>query len=377
MSIIALDYTPAYEQGAGIGRYVRELVAALARLDTTTEYRLFVSGLNKANSLPPIAANFHWRTTPLSPLWLSRLWHRLQIPLPVELFVGSVDLYHSTDFVLPPVRSSAISVLTVHDLSFVRVPDSASPRLKTYLDTVVPRSVKRATHVLVDSEATKSDLISIYHVSPEKVSVLLSGVDARFVRASAESVANIRSKYGIGATPYILSVGTVQPRKNYGRLILALALLRSQGHDVNLVIAGGKGWLEADIYQTLRTSRMESYVKFIGFAEDADLPALYSGAVCFAFPSLYEGFGLPVLEAMACGTPVVTSNLSSLPEVAGEAAITIDPYNVEALAHALKQIIDDSALRDRMINAGLARAQQFTWEKSATELMQVYNNLLA
>lgn len=377
MPVIAIDYTPAYEQRAGIGRYVRELVAALAQSDMKTEYRLFASGISKSDQIVSIGENFQWRTTPLPSLWLSRLWHRLSVPLPVEFIVGSVDLFHSTDFVLPPTRSSTVSVLTVHDLSFVRVPDSASPRLKSYLDSVVPCSVRCASHVLADSEATKSDLISLYNVPVEKVSVLLSGVNQQFKQVLVRGVMTTRSKYGLGSSPYILSIGTVQPRKNYGRLIQALARLRSQGYDLNLVIAGGKGWLENDIYKTLRASHMEAYVKFIGFADDADLPALYSGAICFAFPSLYEGFGLPVLEAMACGTPVITSNISSLPEVAGDAALVVDPYDVEAITHALKRVIDDSALRDRLIKAGLARAQQFTWEKSAAELMRIYTGLLA
>ena len=377
MSVIAIDYTPAYQQAAGIGRYVRELVHALAQADTKTEYRLFVTGTGNAHQLVSVGANFQWRTTALSPIWLSRLWHRLSVPLPIEYFVGSVDLFHSTDFVLPPVRSSTVSVLTVHDLSFVRVPESASPRLKAYLDRVVPTSVARATHVLADSSATKSDLVGLYDVQPEKVSVLLSGVSSRFRLQSDELILTTRSKYGIGSAPYILSIGTVQPRKNYSRLIRAIASLRSQGYAHNLVIAGGKGWLADEMYETIRTTQMENFVKLIGFAEDADLPALYSGATCFAFPSLYEGFGLPVLEAMACGTPVVTSNVSSLPEVAGDAGLTVDPYDVEELTYALKRVIDDSELRISLINAGLVRAGQFTWGKSVSELMRIYSKLLA
>lgn len=377
MSLIAIDYTPAFHQGAGIGRYVRELITALALIDSETTYRLFVSGAPSPFKAAPLGSNLEWRTTPLSSLWLTRFWHRLHIPLPVEFFVGSVDLFHSTDFVLPPLLPSTTSVLTVHDLSFVRVPESASPRLKTYLDSVVPKSVHRATHILADSTATKLDLIELYGVASDKVSVLLSGVDARFRRQSDKAISAARSKYGIGSTPYILSIGTVQPRKNYARLIKALSEMRRQGYPHHLVIAGGKGWLEDEIYEAIHTTQMQDSVHFIGFADDADLPALYSGADCFAFPSLYEGFGLPVLESMACGTPVVTSNVSSLPEVTGDAGLTIDPYDVEAISHALRQTLDDSELRQRLTTAGLARAHEFTWKNSALELRRIYSNLLA
>ncbi len=164
MASIGIDYTAAYEQGGGIGRYVRELVTALARLDTTTEYRLFVSGVKAQKPLPPLpGANFNWRGTRITPLWLARLWQRAQIPLSVETFTGRVDLYHATDFTLPPTRSKTRTLLTVHDLSFVRVPEAASPALKAYLDAVVPRSVRRADHVLADSQATKDDLIALYN----------------------------------------------------------------------------------------------------------------------------------------------------------------------------------------------------------------------
>ncbi len=367
-SIIAIDYTPAYEQGGGIGRYVRELVAALARQPDQFEYRLFVSGAKQLPALP--GSNFIWRPTRLSDRTLARLWQRARIPLPVEVFTGSVDLYHATDFVLPPTR--ARSLLTVHDLSFVRVPEAASPPLKAYLDAVVPRSVRRADHVLADSQATKADLIALYDTPPEKITVLLSGVDARFHPVSDPAV---RPKYTIPTQPYIFSVGTVQPRKNYARLIRALAVLRERGHDLDLVIAGGRGWLEDPIHDAIREARLEDHVHLIGFADDADLPALYSGARITAVPSLYEGFGIPVLESMACGTPVLTSNISSLPEVAGDAALTVDPTDLDAIIAELARLIDDESLRADLIAKGIARAKTFTWDRSAQQLRELYARL--
>jgi glycosyltransferase involved in cell wall biosynthesis len=291
--------------------------------------------------------------------------------------MGRLSLFHATDFVLPPTLPSTRTLLTVHDLSFVRVPEAASPRLKVYLDDVVPRSAKRAHHILADSLATKTDLVYFYNLSPEKITVLLSGVDGRFRRVEDQRrVLTIRKKYNLELFPYIFAVGTVQPRKNYSRVIQALADLRAKGYDLHLVIAGGRGWLEDPIYSTIHQSRMDDYVHFIGFADEGDLPALYSGAVCCVFPSLYEGFGLPVLEAMACGTPVVTSNLSSLPEVAGDAALLVDPYQIEAIVNAIQQLIDDTTLRQTLIEKGQQRAGQFTWAKSARQLRQIYTTLL-
>jgi glycosyltransferase involved in cell wall biosynthesis len=377
LSVIGIDYTPAYEQGGGIGRYVRDLTAALSRLDTQQPYRLFVSGASK-NKLPsPPAQNFTWRPTPLTPTWLARIWHRAHVPLPIETFIGKIDLYHATDFVLPPANRKTRTLLTVHDLSFVRVPETASPSLKAYLDVVVPASVKRANHVLADSQATKDDLISLYQTSPEKITVLLSGVDNRYKRVDDQQVQNVvREKYKIGAQPYIFTIGTVQPRKNYSRLIRALAQLRAEGNDIALVIAGGRGWLEDEMYQTLRDTKMQDHVRLIGFADENDIPALYSSAICTAFPSLYEGFGLPVLESMACGTPVVTSNVSSLPEVAGDAALQVNPYDIEAITDAIRQLINDSTLRATLTERGYEQIKRFTWESSARQLQAVYRDLL-
>jgi glycosyltransferase involved in cell wall biosynthesis len=250
--------------------------------------------------------------------------------------------------------------------------------LKSYLDRVVPRSVQRADHILADSQATKDDLIELYGLRPGKISVLLSGVDMHFSPVSLVSVLmTMRKKYGIGERPYILSVGTVQPRKNYVRLIQVLAHLRTQGYDISLVISGGHGWLEDPIYETIRVTNMQDFVHMIGFADDEDLPALYSGAECLAFPSLYEGFGLPVLEAMACHTPVLTSNISSLPEVAGDAALMVDPTDHKAIAHGLQKLLDDRTLRENLIKKGVERARQFTWERSARELRAIYTGLLS
>jgi glycosyltransferase involved in cell wall biosynthesis len=376
VALIGVDYTPAYEQTGGIGRYVRQLLAALATLPDQNRYRLFVAGGKKASLPDPLGSRFEWCLTQIPPNWFARLWHRLNLYIPVETFVGRVGLFHATDFVLPPTLPHTRTLLTVHDLSFVRVPESASPRLKAYLDMVVPRSVKRADYVLADSLATKLDIVNLYGIGAEQVEVLLSGVDPVFCPDNSTNFLTIREKYQLGDSPYLFAVGTVQPRKNYARLIEALSILRAAGLDIELVIAGGKGWLEDPIYAALDQFEMRPYVHFIGFAPEEDLPSLYSNALCSVFPSLYEGFGLPILEAMACGTPVVTSNVSSMPEVAGDAALLVDPCDVAAIAHAVQVVIEDSNLRQSLSQRGLERAKQFTWEKSAQQLLQVYQRLL-
>jgi glycosyltransferase involved in cell wall biosynthesis len=372
---IGIDYTPAYEQGGGIGRYVRELVAALANHDAESAYRLFVMGATAKRFLPALPGpNFAWRPSRISAKWFARLWGRAHLPLPVQLWAGKLALYHATDFVLPPVRPQCKTVLTVHDLSFVRLPETASPSLRAYLNQVVPNSVQRADYVLADSQATKDDLITLYQTPASKIEVLYSGVNPLFAPVTdSAALQAVRAKYKLGDWPFILAVGTVQPRKNYQRLIEALPALPQ---DLHLVIAGGRGWLQGPIYAAVEALGLQARVHFIGFADDADLPALYSAAHIFAFPSLYEGFGLPILEAFACHTPVLTARVSSLAEVAGDAALIADPLSVEAIADGLLRLCEDSALRARLVAAGAQQTAKFRWETAAAQLRAVYRRLL-
>lgn len=373
---IGFDATPAVRQGGGIGRYTRELLQALYSTDAESEYRLFYASRSPIpHPLPgPLPANFHARHLPFDDVWFARVWQRAQIPLPVELITGPLDVFHSPDFTLPPVRRGTRTLLTVHDLSFIRDPNSAAPVLRHYLNKVVPRSVARADHVLADSRATRDDLIELYKTPPEKISVLYSGVNANFRPVTDPArLAAVRAKYQLGDAPFILAVGTLQPRKNYVRLIQAFTRLpQSLISNLQLLIVGGKGWLYDSIFAEVERLKLQTRVLFPGFVDDADLPALYSAARVLAYPSLYEGFGLPMLEAMACGTPVVTSTASCLPEVAGEAALCVPPTEVDALTHALDKAVNDESVRAELVTKGLARAKEFTWERAARELVRRY-----
>lgn len=376
---IGIDITSAVSQGAGIGRYTRELVTALLEADTITSYSLFYAKRPSALPVPnpiPRAANATYHEAPLSERWLHRLWYRLNVPLTVQRFTGTVDLFHSPDFVLPPVGNNIPTLLTVHDLSYLHFPETFTPALVAYLNKLVPTSVDRATHVLADSKATKRDLIAYYSVPADKVTVLYSGVSALFVPERSEKrLRAVREKYALGQQPYVLSVSTLQPRKNYQLLIRAFkAVAEQRAH--NLVIAGGKGWLHEEITAEITRQDLEDRVLLIGFVDDIDLPALYSGASLFAYPSLYEGFGLPLLEAMACGVPVLNSNASSLPEVVGEATLQLEPHEEQAWSETMLSLLDDSTKRASMVAAGFMQARQFTWDRAAQELKAIYTRLL-
>ncbi len=373
---VGFDATPAVRQGGGIGRYTRELLKALAAADHETHYRLFYASPPDAprQALPALPANFDVRALPFDDVWFARVWHRARLPIPVDWITGRIDLFHSPDFTLPPTRRGTHTLLTVHDLSFVRDPESAVPVLRAYLNQVVPRSVARADHVLADSAATRADLVDLYGTPPEKISVLYSGVNDEFqpVRDPAR-LAAVRARYRLGESPFILAVGTLQPRKNYARLIQAFAQIGEP--ELRLVIAGGRGWLYDAIFAEVERLQLGQRVVFPGFVSDADLPALYSAARVLAYPSIYEGFGLPILEAFACATPVVTSTASCLPEVAGAAALLVPPTDVPALAEALTRALSDTELRARLVQGGLERARLFSWDRSAQNLLGLYQAL--
>lgn len=371
---ITIDYTPALRQTAGIGRYTRELVAALARIDHENEYRLFCAG-GEPEPGAQWPANFSVLTSRIPARWLTAGWHKIGLPVTAERLAGDCDIFHSPDFTLPPLRA-ARGVVTIHDLSFLRLPEHADPGLREHLQRAVPRAVARAQRVLADSENTQRDLVELLGVPAEKVSVVPAGIEARF-RPIRDTVRlnDVRVRYKLPQW-FILFVGTIEPRKNLSRLISAYGQLRRQtGLPHALVIAGKPGWLYQDIYDRVTLEGLSDYVYFPGFIADDDLPAVYTLADLMAFPSLYEGFGLPPLEAMACGTPVVSSNNSSLPEALGAAALLVDAEDVDALADAMARVLGHANLRVRLADLGRAQAARFTWQNAAQKLLEAYRRV--
>ena len=379
MARIGIDVTAAVTQGGGIGRYTRELIYALAEVDQLNEYRFFHAKMPVNLPVPdpfPKANNISTHSAPVDVRWVYRFWHRLRFPIPIQWFTGKIDLFHAPDFVLPPVQGAIPTLLTVHDLSFIHYPDTFTPALVNFLNNVVPRSVNRAAHILADSNATKNDLIELWEVPTEKITVLYSGVHSRFQPVTNDKkLSSVRQKYEIPNTPYLLSLSTIHPRKNYQMLIRAFKPIADQ-FPHNLIIGGGKGWLYEPVFAEVEKQGLQGRVKFIGFVDDEDLPTLYTSASLFLFPSLYEGFGLPLLEAMACGVPVVSSNTSSLPEVAGNAAKILDPLRPHLWTNSIIQLLQTPALRVKMVSAGFRQAHQFTWQRSALQLLQIYQTLL-
>lgn len=373
---ITIDYTPAVHQRAGIGRYTRGLVAALAGLDVGHHIRLMILGRKGAYYVPErLPPNFSLRWIPLSDRWATILWYRLRLPLPVDWLAGRCDLFHGPSFTLPPCRARAL--VTVHDLSYLRYPQGAHPALLAWLTSAVRRSLQRAHHVLADSQNTRQDLVELLDVPAGRITVVGAGVDARFRPVEdRQALEQVRARYRLPER-FVLGVSTLEPRKNFTGLIAAFDQLAARplpGAPLHLVIAGGKGWLYDDIFAAAAASPARQRIHFIGFVSDDDLPALYSLAEVFAFPSHYEGFGIPVLEAMACGTPVVCADNSSLPEVAGDAALMVEATDTEGLADALRRLITDADLRRELRRRGLAQAARFSWEAAARRLLAVYDS---
>lgn len=390
---IGFDVTSALNQGGGIGRYTRELIQALVVEAPQFDFSLFSARPPAIQPVPnslPVAPNVTHRPAPLAERWLYRLWYRARFPLPVQTFTGRIDLFHSPDFVLPPVSGRIPTLLTVHDLSFIRYPETFPPKLINYLNRSVPPSVRRATHILADSVSTMRDLQTQWNVDPERITVLYSGVNERFrPQTDGAKLAAIRSRYGLGDAPFVLAVGTVQPRKNYEMLVRAFAPV-AERHPHTLLIVGGKGWLSEGLTAEIERHDLRERVRLAGFIDDEDLPGLYTLADLFVFPSLYEGFGLPLLEAMACGTPVITSNASSLPEVVldeyldrqrssgggSASAVLLSPHDETAWSEAMLRLLADEKARHQLVEAGFARITRFSWQTAARRLTHLYSELL-
>jgi len=346
----------------GTEKYSLFLIRALLRLDQKNQYRFYFNQPPAAD-LFPAAPNVEFKVMPFPRLWTHlRLSWEMVIQPPDVLFVPAhvLPLFH-------PHRS----VATVHDLGYLYYPQAYTRWARWYLRWSTCYNARTATHIIADSQATKQDLVKHCRARPDKITVVYPGYDPSFVLVhDHDQLAAVRKRYHIPDT-YVIYVGTLQPRKNLARLLDAFAVLSQQLRDVHLVIVGKKGWLYEPLFARVRQLGLEERVHFTGYVPQEDLPALISGARVFVLPSLYEGFGLPVLEAMACGTAVICSNAGSLPEVAGDAAIMVDAHNTQQLIQALQRILDDDDLCQELIQRGMQRVERFSWEKCARQVLQV------
>ena len=351
-------------QRTGTEQYTWELLTALGRIDRRQRYLLYSNGLPP--TLPPLPPNYQLRSLRFPRLWThARLSAEMVLRPPDVLFVPAHVL---------PLWSPRRSVVTIHDLGYLSYPEAHPAAQRLYLRLSTRWNAWRATHVLAISEATKRDIVTHCDVPPTKISVVYLGVSERFRPVEdARVLVSVRQRYGI-TDPYLLYVGTIQPRKNLRRLIEAWAgYLQRTGSSgaPMLVIAGKRGWLTEGIERRAHDLGVGDHVRFTGYVDDADLPALISGAVSFLFPSLYEGFGLPVLDAQACGTPVLCSSVSSLPEVAGDAALFVDPHDTGSIRDGIARLIEDEQLRHDLRQRGLRRVGEWTWERTARQTLHV------
>lgn len=380
MTRLLVDYSAGFSQGAGIGRYARSVVpravTALPEWETTLVYAA-------ATRTPP---RFHdtalagfpedqsvtRRRIPFTRRRLDQLWFRARLPIPIELFAGRSDIVYSPDFTAPPTWGCQPRMVTVHDLAFMIVPDFAPAGLRAFLGATVPRQARKAALIAVVSETTRNDVMERLGVEEDRIVLVRNGVDERFFGAPPLQ-RNRRDQLGIPAR-YLLTVGTLEPRKNHLTLFKAMEALRGRV-DLPLVIAGGTGWEYDDIVAEANRLQGTGDVIRLDYVPDWDLPGLYAGAAAVIYPSWYEGFGLPVLEALASGAPVVSSNAPALVEVGGVETITVDPGSAEAFAAAIERALESDMATPLAAAGRIARARTFGWDASGDALAAALRRL--
>jgi glycosyltransferase involved in cell wall biosynthesis len=354
----------------GIGTYIRNLLRQLARIDRQTEFVLLCRDAD-ADPLRALGDNFRPVIETAGNYSIAE-----QIRIPLALKREGVTLFHAPHYVLPPL-APCTSVVTIHDCIHLMFPQYLPNRLAYgYARASIALAARCATRVMTVSESSKRDILRFVHVDPDKISVIPNAYDERFgVEPREDDVVRVRERYQLH-DEFVLYAGNVKPHKNLERLIAAFKMVRSRGLDhLKLVLIGDEISKYAALRRAVHQHQLHKYVRFLGYLPEETLAVMYRLAGVFVFPSLYEGFGLPPLEAMASGTPVVTSNVSSLPEVAGDAAILVDPYDPEAIADGIFRVLSDEDLRRQLRTKGLARAHQFAWESSVRRVHDIYDQV--
>lgn len=365
---IAIDASTISTQG-GPRTYVLGLIDALLRIDSENEYIVFYNDPVHLGRFPLAKEVVLPGKNPLSRLW------REHVLLPLACQRELIDLLHCPKSAIPYFSSCPV-VVTLHDLIPLKHPETEKFAAQMYWRLQIPIAARRSTFIITDSEHARQEILADFGCLPEKVKAIMLGFDPRMTkpRDVAEGDAVCR-KYEL-PPEYLLYVGTIQPRKNIDTLIQAFSRLKKiASSDHKLVIVGRKGWLYEQLFIRIKELNLESEIVFTGFVPDEDLPFIYDRARVFLYLSLFEGFGLPPLEAMACGIPVITSNTTSLPEVVGDAGITVSPTDVDAVALAMQQVLTDPLLAEKMRESGRNRAQHFSWEMAAHETLAVYKQV--
>jgi len=364
---IAIDGSAIPRQMAGAGVYTYQLVRALGRLNTEHQLAVFA----RRGLFDDLADDFEVIEIMQKGRAARLVWE--QCALPFLLRRHGVDLLHSPHHhtpIIPGIRR----VVTINDVTFLILPDRYPPVRRVYMASVTRAAARIANAIIVPSEAVRNDVQE--RLGPRApLHVIPDAHGPTYAPAADAEVIRVRAAYSVPGS-YVLSVGSLEPGKNRTRLIRAFAALNDGHRDVQLIIVGQRAWDYDGDFELVQSLGLANRIRFLGYVPDGDMPALYTGAVVSAFPSLYEGFGIPVLESMACGTPVITSNVGSTKEVAGEAALLVDPLDADELAIALKQMLGDEELRADLAERGLERAKQFSWERTARETLAVYEEVL-
>jgi glycosyltransferase involved in cell wall biosynthesis len=357
----------------GIGTYIRNLLRQLARQDKVTEYVVICRDAD-AGIAAELGPNFRTLTERAAAYSVREQWS-----VPLDLRRQRASLFHAPHYVLPPLTPCR-SVVTIHDCIHLRFPQYLPSRIGyAYARASLWTATHRAARVITVSEASKRDILRYFRVPDSRIDVIYNAIDDRFWEPpSGDQMERVRQRYQLTA-PFVLYAGNIKPHKNLERLIEAFHLLRQDPtkKDVQLLIIGDEISKYATLRRAVHRHKLHKHVRFFGFVSHDTLAVLYRLADVFVFPSLYEGFGLPPLEAMASGTPVVTSNVSSLPEVVGDAALMIDPYQPQAIAEAIARVLEEPELRATLRVRGLARAREFSWERSIARVRQIYGEVLA
>jgi len=369
--LIGIDASRATSNApTGTENYSRELIRALIALDCENRFRLYTrENVSRAffigASLQSPISNLEIRSIPFPRLWT-------HARLSFEMLTRAPDALWVPAHVLPLIHPRH-SFATIHDLGQVHFPEAHPPLQRAYHNWSVWWNTRAASHIFADSESTRADLARFFRVAPERISVVYPAYDAQLYQPirDAAIIEKVKAKDRIDGN-YILSIGTIHPRKNYARLVEAFARLETR--DLRLIIVGKRGWLYNSIFGRVQSLNLKSPISFLDYVPASDMPALISGARLLAFPSLYEGFGLPILEAHACGTPVVCSMTSSLPEAAGDAALFFDPLDVDAIAGAMQRALTDEALRAKLIARGFDNLKRFSWQVSARQVLRAFEN---